>query len=377
MTRKVTFPWERESHLESLVPEGRKSLLSHCWDHVNPLGVRGVLRSEPPKRGRKIGAARKLSRSVEKYFWHFLAIYARHFLAIYALREKCREVSNNIFGIFWFFFFYVAPFCWPLLQSADKGPGESQSCGLLWRCFCAFRGVQPLRRGAHTTAGWNGIGAETSHIETVFDFSDVMYCLALHQINSVWFQCCNGLHHVFTALDPQGQNCCIKSIPVKCFDVIGLTLEYCGKRPPKQWELWEGKPLKPYHFNRTLGTQKACSKYCQVLPSNESYESKTGCNRTLATVLWVPLSNVVHHVASIKFPANFMMYVMFFAPMVCGLMWCEWFLHFLGSAMINENVANWRVNKRPGEEIIGGAGETWFFRGGLVGLFLNFAWASY
>ena len=27
-----------------------------------------------------------------------------------------------------------------------------------------------------------------------------------------------------------------------------------------------------------------------VLPSNESYEGKTGCNRTLATVLWVPLS---------------------------------------------------------------------------------------
>ena len=26
-----------------------------------------------------------------------------------------------------------------------------------------------------------------------------------------------------------------------------------------------------------------------VLPSNESYESKTACNRTLATVLWVPL----------------------------------------------------------------------------------------
>ena len=29
----------------------------------------------------------------------------------------------------------------------------------------------------------------------------------------------------------------------------------------------------------------------RVLPSNESYESKTGCNRTLATVLWVPLRN--------------------------------------------------------------------------------------
>ena len=27
-----------------------------------------------------------------------------------------------------------------------------------------------------------------------------------------------------------------------------------------------------------------------VLPSNESYESKTGCNRTLAIVLWVPLN---------------------------------------------------------------------------------------
>ena len=30
-----------------------------------------------------------------------------------------------------------------------------------------------------------------------------------------------------------------------------------------------------------------------VLPSNESYESKTGCNRTLATVLWVPLKEGV------------------------------------------------------------------------------------
>ena len=29
----------------------------------------------------------------------------------------------------------------------------------------------------------------------------------------------------------------------------------------------------------------------QVLPSNESYESRTGCNCTLATVLWVPLMN--------------------------------------------------------------------------------------
>ena len=33
---------------------------------------------------------------------------------------------------------------------------------------------------------------------------------------------------------------------------------------PEQWELWEGKSLKPYHFNRTLGAQKASSKYCQT-----------------------------------------------------------------------------------------------------------------
>ena len=31
-----------------------------------------------------------------------------------------------------------------------------------------------------------------------------------------------------------------------------------------------------------------------VLPSSESYESKTGCNRTLATVLWAPLTLVAH-----------------------------------------------------------------------------------
>ena len=28
-----------------------------------------------------------------------------------------------------------------------------------------------------------------------------------------------------------------------------------------------------------------------LLPSNESYESKTGCNRTLATVFWAPLTS--------------------------------------------------------------------------------------
>ena len=50
------------------------------------------------------------------------------------------------------------------------------------------------------------------------------------------------------------------------------------------------------NFNRTLGAQKLPqSTVKRVLPSNESYESKTGCNRTLATVLWVPLNK---HIAS-------------------------------------------------------------------------------
>ena len=56
----------------------------------------------------------------------------------------------------------------------------------------------------------------------------------------------------------------IGNVPI-CSDLFcGLTPEYCGKRPPEQWELWEGKPLKPYHFNRTSGAQKASSKYCQT-----------------------------------------------------------------------------------------------------------------
>ena len=32
----------------------------------------GKRKSEPPKKGRKVGAAWKLSKSVEKQFWHFL-----------------------------------------------------------------------------------------------------------------------------------------------------------------------------------------------------------------------------------------------------------------------------------------------------------------
>ena len=42
----------------------------------------------------------------------------------------------------------------------------------------------------------------------------------------------------------------------------------------------ETVPFQPYFGQSTVKL---------VLPSNESYGSKTGCNRTLATVLWVPL----------------------------------------------------------------------------------------
>ena len=56
--------------------------------------------SEPPKRGRKTGAARKLSKNVEKYFDTFW-----RFLTFFALREKCRKVSKIFLPLF-----DVAPF---------------------------------------------------------------------------------------------------------------------------------------------------------------------------------------------------------------------------------------------------------------------------
>ena len=59
------------------------------------------------------------------------------------------------------------------------------------------------------------------------------------------------------------------------------------KKAPRAMRAMRGKTLETVPFNRTL----AQSTVKLVLPSNESYESKTGCNRTLATVLWVPLMN--------------------------------------------------------------------------------------
>ena len=53
-----------------------------------------------------------------------------------------------------------------------------------------------------------------------FEFSDAIYCIAVHQMNSVRFRRCNGLHHVITTLELQGQNCCIKSSPGNFHDVV-------------------------------------------------------------------------------------------------------------------------------------------------------------
>ena len=73
-------------HKKKVGPENYQKLL--------PVLVRNFCEfSEPPKRGRKTGATRKMSKSVENIFdtsWRFLTV------------------------------FDVAPFRWPLLRSADK-----------------------------------------------------------------------------------------------------------------------------------------------------------------------------------------------------------------------------------------------------------------
>ena len=65
-----------------------------------------------------------------------------------------------------------------------------------------FNNLNTITIGAENITYWNG-----------FDFNDVMYCIMLHQMNSVRLQRCNGLHHVITTLELQGQNRCIKQIP--------------------------------------------------------------------------------------------------------------------------------------------------------------------
>ena len=75
----------------------------------------------------------------------------------------------------------------------------------------------------------------------------------------------------------------------------GLTPEYCGKRPPRAMRAMRGKTLETVPFQPWFGCTKSFLKVLSklVLPSNESYESKAGCNRTLPTVLWVPLRYIM------------------------------------------------------------------------------------
>ena len=86
------------------------------WGHFCSKENRIKIFSEPPKRGRKMGAARKLSKSVENIFDTFW-----RFLMFFALREKRRKEPKIFLTFFWRFltFFDVAPFRWPLLRSTE------------------------------------------------------------------------------------------------------------------------------------------------------------------------------------------------------------------------------------------------------------------
>ena len=55
-------------------------------------GDLGSQKSEPPKRGRKDGAARKMSKN-------FLTLFD-DFWRFFALRGKCRKVSKNFLTLF-------------------------------------------------------------------------------------------------------------------------------------------------------------------------------------------------------------------------------------------------------------------------------------
>ena len=78
----------------------------------------------------------------------------------------------------------------------------------------------------------------------------------------------------------------ILSVRLLCRSVKAATVT---KNPKPYWAdpraLWKKAP-------RAMRAMRGNVKL--VLPSNESYESKTGCNRPLATVLWVPLTYVSH-----------------------------------------------------------------------------------
>ena len=67
------------------------------------------------------------------------------------------------------------------------------------------------------------------------------------------------------------------------------------KKAPRAIRAMRGKTLQTVPFKRistVLWVQQKLpqSTVSQAFPSNKSYESKAGCNRTPATVLWVPLT---------------------------------------------------------------------------------------
>ena len=90
-----------------------KSILLQKYRNINgSCSAILVNSSEIPRRGRQqFGAARKLSKSVRNMFLTLLDDFWRFF----ALRENCRNVSNYVLKLlFWFLaFFDVAPFRWP------------------------------------------------------------------------------------------------------------------------------------------------------------------------------------------------------------------------------------------------------------------------
>ena len=66
------------------------------------------------------------------------------------------------------------------------------------------------------------------------------------------------------------------------------------KKAPRAIRAMRGKTLRTVPFkgiSTVLWVHQKLpqSTVSQAFPSNKSYESKTGCNRTPATVLWVPL----------------------------------------------------------------------------------------
>ena len=77
-------------------------------------------------------------------------------------------------------------------------------------------------------------------------------------------------------------------------------MDFCGfwadpgvlwKKAPRAMRAMREKTLETVPFQPYFGCTESFlgSTVKLVLPSNESYESKTGCNPTLATVLRVPL----------------------------------------------------------------------------------------